>query len=515
MNAHTVAEHRTYGGWLRPKSFGLPGLGTIGTVAGLGVVVIGLGVMMLLGLKALAAWLLLAAPPIGLFYWKNRSGRDGWTVVAGHAAWLLRKHQGTHVFLRSRIGKVAHGTTCLPGLLAKSELLEAEDGYGQPFGIICLPSSHHYTVMIAVEPDGDAPVGQDTRDTWVANFGHWLGKLQYEESLVGAAFTCETRPDPGHVLSAEIDRLLTADGPDLSKRVLEGIRHEYPRGAPQISAWVSLTYSALQLRQQEREISLRRTDSEKRPKDEASMAALIAERLPGQLQDLASVGVSAPRVLTAQGIADQVRVQYDPHVSSTVDACHTEHAPTGITWDEAGPTAAITGWDWYKHDGAASVTYEMASPPSGAVQSTILGPLLNANDRIDIKRVSMLYRPHSPDKAPAVADRDRRTALGISTQRKGETRAADETRLAAARQAAAAQAAGAGMVRFSLLVTCTVLDPDRLKDAAAATQRLGRASQVALRPCRGVQDSAFAACLGVGVVLSKLTKLPSEYREWM
>jgi hypothetical protein len=245
------------------------------------------------------------------------------------------------------------------------------------------------------------------------------------------------------------------------------------------------------------------------------MAALIAERLPGQLQGLNTTGLSGAEPLTAEDIAEHVRTAYDPHTASSIDALRTDGQPTGITWAEAGPTVAVAAWDSYRHDGAASITYEMVQPPQGAVESTILKTLLSPNDNVDIKRVSTLYRPHPPDEAADIADRDRRTAFGRATQRKGEARADDETRLVAARQAAAAQAAGAGMTRKSMLVTATVLDPERLKDAGATTQRLGRASQIALRPCRGVQDSAFVACLGVGVVLTKLTKLPSSLREWM
>lgn len=504
----------SYSGWTRPKSFGLPGLGAIGSLVAFAAFLIAILAVMVAGIKGLAVWSLVAAPPVALFRYRNRAGRDGWQIIGGHIGWQRRKHQRTHVFYRSRIGKVAHGEARLPGLLANSELLEAEDVYGQPFALIHLKSVRHYTVLIQVEPDGNALVDSETHDLWVTRFGQWLAKLAHEDALVGASVTVETAPDPGHRLSAEIDRLNPDGRINLSKNVLEDIRSSYPRGAAAVHAHIALTYNAKQRSGTERELSLRRGTG-RRPRDEAAMAAVIAERLPAQIADLAACGVSAPAAMTAQQVCDYVRTAYDPEIASTVDACHADNEPTGITWAQAGPTATVCGWDWYRHDSGASTTFEMVDAPRGAVESRVLEPLLAAHDSIDRKRVTILYRPHDPATAASVADRDRRTAYGRLTARNGESRAHDERTLAVARATATAEASGAGLVRFSLLATATVNDMARLTDATAAVARMGRAAHVHLRSCRGVQDSAFTAALGVGVVLTAHTAIPSELREWL
>jgi hypothetical protein len=509
MTVTTPGERRTYGGWIKPKGFGIPGFGTIGTFSLIAWAIIAVFTMMAFGLKGLAVWTVVGAPPIVLFRYHNAADRDGWQIVGGHGAWLLRKQRGTHIFLRGHIGTVAHGTAQLPGLLATTTLLTAEDVYGQPFGVLRL--GRHYTVLIRVEPDGSAPVGQDTHDTWVARYGQWLARLGREESLVGASFTVQTSPDPGHRLAGNIDRLTPAGTADLTKRVLSEIRSTYPHGEPGIHAHIALTYSADQLND-ERELSLRRTD-EKRPRGEGEMGALIAERLPAQFADISTIGVSSPRAMTADEIAEYVRVAYDPDSASTIDAGRAKGQPAGITWANAGPTATHTGWVVYRHDDAASITYELVSPPESAVESTILEPLLGAHDKVAIKRVTMLYRPHAAHTAPSIADRDRRTAFGVATERKGEAHANSEARLAASRAAAKSAAAGAGLCRFAMLVTATSNNPADVEDAGAATKRLGRASQTELRPCRGVGDSAFVGALGIGVILVEHTKTPNV-QEW-
>ena len=85
--------------------------------------------------------------------------------------------------------------------------------------------------------------------------------------------------------------------------------------------------------------------------------------------------------------------------------------------------------------------------------------------------------------------------------------------LAKARQSASEQASGAGLVRFSMLVTATVDDPAKLAQAAEVIDQLGPACQLRLRRCYFSQAAAFAAALGVGVVLPKHVTVPDVVRD--
>ena len=64
-----------------------------------------------------------------------------------------------------------------------------------------------------------------------------------------------------------------------------------------------------------------------------------------------------------------------------------------------------------------------------------------------------------------------------------------------------------------MLVTATVVDPDKAKDAAAAIDNLAATARIRLRPVYGSQDSAFAAALPLGINLAKHVNVPDLLRE--
>jgi hypothetical protein len=172
----------------------------------------------------------------------------------------------------------------------------------------------------------------------------------------------------------------------------------------------------------------------------------------------------------------------------------------------------VEAWGSYRHDDAASITWTMTSPPRGAVDSGVLADLLAPHSDVTRKRVTLVYRPHTAAEAATIADRDVRTAIGKSGTR-GVERAGVTAAVTHAEQAAKEEAQGAGLTRFSLLVTATVDDVDQLAQAAETVDQLGRASRVRLRRAYGCQSAAFAAALGVGVVLPAHVAVPELLRE--
>jgi hypothetical protein len=511
MTAPVAAEHRTYGGWIKPKGFGLPGLGTVGTFSLIGWAIIAVFIMMIGGLKGLAVWAIIGTPPIILFLHPPGVDRDGWQIVGVRAAAYWRKLHGTHMFVRGHIGEVAHGVAHLPGLLADSEQLTAHLN-GVNFGIIHLKKKRHYAVVLGGDLNGADLVDPETEDTWVACFGRWLSHLGHEDSLVGATVTITTSGDPGHRLAAETRQLCPDNTVNVTKQLYTEIREHYPRSSPNITAHIGLTFSAKRIRRGERDISLRPIDK-RRPRDEAIMGAFIAERLPAHIRDLNTSGISNVHPWTADEITEYVRGAYDLDAVSQIDERRAAGKSAGIAWENAGPVYSKPAYDHFIHDRAVSVTFEETEPPQGAVESRVLEPILSPSENIDLKRVTLIYSTHDPAEAAGIADRDRRTAYGRSTERKGEGKAEVETQLEATRATARARAHGAGLTRKAMLVTVTVRDPDTISVAANTATRLGRASSLALRPCFHVQDSAFMGALGVGIILSAHTTMP-QLEEW-
>jgi hypothetical protein len=335
--------------------------------------------------------------------------------------------------------------------------------------------------------------------------------------------------------------MLSPTAPALSRAVLTEAAGSYPHGSAAVNAYVTLTFSARRVAHTEGESVLGRTSgpagtvppgSGAPAKANASvrspqeMAAQIGRRLPLLLHQLRSAGAGTGTAMTVGQVAETVRVAYDPAAARLLDRARAQHSaathpggrdaqdrPSLVDWRDAGPVAQVEAWDHLRHDSGASITWQMVEPPRGAVTSRVLEQLLEANDGLARKRVTLIYRPHDPASAARVADADVRTAVGRANARAGEGRATETLSLVAARQSAAEQAAGAGLVRFSLLVTATVEDPSQLGQAAELIDQLGPACQLRLRRCFFSQAAAFTAALGVGVVLPKHVAVPDIVRD--
>ena len=536
--ASSTGGPRTYGNWRKPTSPGLPRLGLLGTAAALGALVVVMVVQVIAGL--LPAGVTAAVVVAGLvpLVWRNRADRNGWQVLLAKASWRVGRRRRQHLYTSALTGPISFGAARLPGLLAHTRLLSAVTAHGEQFALIHLPSSKLYAVLIRCDPEGSQLVDTETVDEWVACWGGWLAKLGHEANLEAVTVTVETAPDPGSRLAAEVDQMLTVDAPALSRAMLTEAAASYPHGAATVTAYVTLTFSARRISHTEAEGMLSRpakaggqttgadqAAAARSPKQAAGvrspqeMAAQIGRRLPLLLHQLRSAGAGTGRVMTVGEVAETVRVAYDPAAAALLDRAHAEMPPGTpelrplVAWEDAGPVAQVEAWDHLRHDSGASITWQMVDVPHGAVTSGVLEQLLEADEHLARKRVTLIYRPHDPASAARVADADVRTAVGRASLRQGEGRATESLSLASARQSAAEQAVGAGLVRFSMLVTATVDDPSKLAAAAEVIDQLGPACQIRLRRCYFSQAAAFTAALGVGVVLPKHVAVPDVIRD--
>ena len=183
-----------------------------------------------------------------------------------------------------------------------------------------------------------------------------------------------------------------------------------------------------------------------------------------------------------------------------------------LRWSDVGPTAAQAGWDSYRHDSAKSVTWAMTQAPRGLVQSGVLARLLAPHRDIARKRVTLLYKPIDPARAATLVQSDVRAAEFKATST-NKPAARDTLALRSAQATESEEASGAGLVNFGILVTATVIDPVKEAEARAAVDNLGATARLRLRPVYGSQDSAFAAALPLGLVLTKHVAVPAALRE--
>jgi hypothetical protein len=497
-----MSEARTYGNWRQPQSPGLAGLGTLGTgvlMAGMVIVVCMLAVSILAAGLAVAA----VAATIAPLLIKDRHGRNGVQKLSARLAWAQGRSRGWHTYRSGPLGRAGSGRYQLPGLAASMTARDAIDAFNRPFVLMDHPSTGHVSTVIESAPDGNSLVDQEQVDQWVAHWGQWLAALGQETGLVGASVTIETAPDAGTRLHREVESHLHPDAPALARRVLEEVVEQYPSGSASITCRIALTWSRYAA-----------FGGGRRSLEE--MAVEIGNRLPGLTVPLSASGAGSAEPMTTAQLAAAIRVAYEPSVHAVVEEAGA--AGAGIDWADAGPTAHEETATHYWHDGATSVTWAMSGAPRGQVFSNVLAKLLAPHRQIARKRVTLLYRPHDSAQSAQLVERDRRDALFAAqgSSRKGAT-ARSLVSVKAAEQVAEEEARGAGLTRFGIIVTATVVDGGRSKvrQVESIVDSLATASRIVLRRQWGSQQSGFLAGLPLGLVIPAHLKVPQAVRDAM
>ncbi|WP_208545234.1 SCO6880 family protein [Rathayibacter sp. VKM Ac-2760] len=490
---------RTYGNWRKPQTAGLGGLGQLATL----VMFVGIVASIIASMfSGLGPALLVAGIFGGILLTvsvKDKHGQSalGRTVV--RVNWWHTKSKGANIYRSGPTGRAKWGTFQLPGLAAASQLTEHEDSHGRRFALISTPTTRHFTVVLATEPDGAALVDQEQINNQVAEYGIWLANLGDEPGIEAASVTVETAPDTGTRLRGEVEGSMDPDAPLFARAMLQEVVGTYPVGSATIRAYIALTFTATA-----------RIGGKRRNAKE--VASDLSARIPGLTSSLAATGAGAARPLNAQELCEVIRTAYDPDAAVLIDQARAAGETADLSWTDVGPAAAEAHWDSYRHDGAVSTSWTMTAPPRGVVQAGILARLLAPHRDIARKRVTLLYRPIDPARAAALVEADLNAAqFNSSASTKPTARSTLSTRSAQA--TAAEEASGAGLMNFGLIVTATTMQRTQEPEARAAIDSLTSAARLRMRPAFGSQDSAFAAALPLGLILPRHLRIPNEVRE--
>ena len=130
----------------------------------------------------------------------------------------------------------------------------------------------------------------------------------------------------------------------------------------------------------------------------------------------------------------------------------------------------------------------------------VLTPLLAPG--VYPRRVTMLIEPLPAEAAAAqveaeITNNSMRRAWAARTKRDETQRDRDDA--SRAMQAAQEEAQGAGVCRFSMYVTTTVLSEADLPSATADVEQRAGQAKIRLRRLRGAHSAGFAASLGLGI----------------
>ncbi|GHJ08237.1 hypothetical protein TPA0907_26040 [Micromonospora humidisoli] len=497
MSTEAVIEP-TYGNWRRPRRAGLGPLGLVGTVGVFG----GLVLVLLASLASLQAAFVVGVPlvvallPMAV---RTQDGRNMYQLLTLRIGWSRRVSRREHLYVSGPLSARPGGRFPPPGLLSGVLAREGRDAYDRPFGVLHHKSRNLYTIVLRCEPDGGSLVDPEQVDTWVSLWGEWLSRLAHEPGLRGAAVVVETAPDPGTRLAAEVLPRLDAAAPAAARAVLEEVVDDYPSASSEMNSYITLTYAPV-------------GGARRDPED---VVADLAIRVPSLLTGLIGAGGGVAEPLSAEQIAEVVRVAYDPACAAEVLSVRAEHGQTGLEWADCGPVAAVESVDAYQHDSGVSRTWLLTLAPRGTVRSSVLRTMLDASAGTRRKRVALLYRPIDPATSARIVEADRRTAQFMATSGRGMVQARAAAEVRAAEQAAAEEATGAGLVEFSLMLTVTVDDRSQLDDASVLVRNMTGATRIAMRPAHRMQAAAFTCTLPAGILPWEQTVLPHELQEAM
>jgi hypothetical protein len=514
MSTAINAERRQYGNFRTTRRAGLFGIPLL--VLGLLLVAGFFGLMMAITgrLWAALAWAVVMVAATMPVLHRDSHDRHQYEKFATRMSFALRRRAGTTVYQSGATGRTPDGRCRMPGLLAASELSEHLDAYGTKFGLLWVPATSHYSVVLECAPVDHRLLDDNDVDDQVARWGGWLADLGSMPGVQAASVTVETSPDSGVELRRNLSSQLAPDAPPFAAATLDEIAQTFPAAAARISTRITVTWTAIPPVIDEPRPGTRRRKSRPKPRSREAMAAEIGNVLPAILAGLRQAGAgNAVRAMTAQDIVDETRVAFDPRIALTVEQARTQGG-TGLQWEDAGPTVAVEGWDAYRHDGAWSRTWFMTRPHRGTFPSDSLSWLLSPHRDITTKRFTLLFRPEPVIRSAQIVDRAIKDANSEANQKK-QTSERDLHAIRLARRTAEEEAQGAALVRFAVVITATVLDPAHLPLASTTVQSLAARPRLHVRVSEGNQAVAFLAGLPLGLVLPKHMALSPDLRDFL
>jgi hypothetical protein len=494
MNGDREQAPRDYGGWRLRRGIGLFGLGAAGTV----VVLAALLVLIIVAAASPAALVYVA--PVLLI-----SGGAGLARVGGQplALAVLRqarwRYASSREYTRYRVAVVAGHSPAwqLPGVLAPLALLDAEDGYGDRYGIVWDRRAGTMTATLRVIPASTWLANRADADGWVANWGAWLASLGYLPALRHVTVTIDTAPEPGSTLADTVAEALDPAAPLAARQIMGQLVAAAPAAAADVDTRVSITF-----------------DPKASPSAPDSIPGAVAEvgrTLHGLESALATCGVTVLGRATPSEIAGVVRTAFDPasrgEVNRLLARAGASGPGQGLSWAEAGPVGAEEEPGCYRHDSGISISWAWSEAPRQNVTADVLARLVAPGRHP--KRVSLQYRPFPAAEATRVLESEVNAAQFRATYKNRTGRdetARDSYDQARARRAAAEEAAGAGVCLISMYVTVTVAAEADLARAAAETEAAAESSRIRLRRMTYAQAAGFAATLPVGICPAELAR---------
>ena len=445
--------------------------------------------------------LLYVAPP-GVLAGAAGLIRVGGVPLAQLAVQRLRWWRGTragHTSYRAEVVQRHTGVLQLPGTLAATELLSAEDGRGGRYGLVRDRHTGYLTATLRVAPVSTWLADPADADRWVANWAAWLASLGYLPSLRWVTVTVDTAPDPGSTLTGQVAAAIDTSAPRAALEILDQLVATAPAAAADVDTRVSITFDPAAFPAQ--------------PRDIAEAVTETGQMLSGLESALGACGVSV------LGRARAVRHRRDR--ADRVRPGGARARSTGCSPPAISPGLGGTAELGQRRPGRRGGTLGLL--PARQRHLGDLGVAGSAPAERHLRRAGPPPRARAPTpsgspsstgrcpppRPPRTLDNEVRAAEfrhEYSRRTRRDVTARDAHDHARARQAADEEARGAGVSLLGLYVTVTVTDPAQLPRAVADTEAAADASKIRLQRLYRSQAAGFTATLPCGICLPELAR---------
>ena len=495
-------ELTRHGNFFVPRAAGVGSLGAIGTWIAGGGALLSILAVTLSGLIAMITVLLLTAAVLSLLMYRDKHGRNLAQRLSNRVVYWRAARAGTNRYITGPFSPIPYGDNRLPGIAAQTELAEYVDALGQPFVLLHTPSTGTVATVWSADPPGSQLLDPGDINTMVSNLSGWLDGHTQEEGMIAASITVETRGDSPHRLRSAVEPRRAAAAPAVAVAAVNATLRKLAVGGASIRGYATATFTTAD------------PDEHGRRRTPAEMASELAPRLPIIGDALRSTGAGVVWPTTAQELCEVTRSAYNQDAADVIEAAHADGETIPLSWTQVGPSAHHARWREYEHDDGISVTWVMSRPPKGSITPAVLSRLLAPHPAIAVKRLTLHYRPWDiGDAADRVEDDVSSATWAVNNPSRGRTTAQARKQLQRAERTAEDEAEGATLHNFTIVLTVTVTDPKRLREARAVATSMSKGARLLMREAYGGHDTGFLFGLPLGFVPALHTPTPEMLKE--
>lgn len=413
----------------------------------------------------------------------QRDGRSIWTMAQLWVNKIIRKAWGEDTTISGPESLMPAGQFRFGGLLAATEMLEAVDINGYPYGIIVNPVTRTATVVVSAQLTGEVLSTEEEKDRWTAQWGRCEALWASSGDVAAVVSVVHSRPATGMLALREVNTIIDDNADPLAQKIV------YERA--------EILHNHVQEQTFHIAFTVRVSMSHNR---DFGFVAQLSNRLQSFYTPLATAGIQDPTPMTAADMTARAHEFAVPGAEEDLEQLRVAGEDHGLAWRDAGPSIMVECGDRVFHDGAYSVAWEMVAGPSATFEQHHLAPLFRTHDRLVRKTNVLVYRPYPPGDGQRLVDQEHRDAL-VSINNGRKIKSADaELRLEATEASRQALARGARYGRRSMYVMATYAPGEDQAVLETDIKDLGAECQVMWRRMDGMHDAAFQYCLGMGAL---------------